>query len=72
MDARKSMRIKEINFSDYTYKRVCVSEANQTFYPAGQEALLVAKHGEKELENAPETDEYGWLVLTVKGAALNN
>ncbi|MBQ2989645.1 MAG: hypothetical protein IKM00_00435 [Clostridia bacterium] len=66
------MRIKEINFSDYTYKRVCVYEANQTFYPAGQEALLVAKHGEKELENAPETDEYGWLVLTVKGAALNN
>lgn len=66
------MKIKEINFSDYTYKRVCVYEENQTFYPVGKEPLLLAKHGEKELEGAPETDEYGWLVLVVKGTNINN
>ena len=65
MDARKSMKVKEIDFSEYSYKRVCVYEENQTFYPEGQEALLLQKHGEKELAAAPETDEYGWLILAV-------
>ena len=66
------MKIKEIDFSAYTYKRVCVYEANQTFYPAGKESLLLERHGEKELEGAPETDEYGWLVLSVKGMNVEN
>lgn len=66
------MKIKEIDFSAYTYKRVCVYEANQTFYPAGKESLLLERHGEKELEGAPETDEYGWLMLSVKGANIEN
>ena len=66
------MKIKEVNFSEYTYKRVCVYETNQTFYPAGKESLLLEKHGEKELEEAPETDEYGWLVLSVKGTNIGN
>ena len=65
------MKIKEIDFSEYSYKRVCVYEENQTFYPTGKEALLLAAHGEKELEGAPETDEYGWLVLNVKGVSVN-
>ena len=59
------MKIKEINFSEYTYKRVCVYEENQTFYPVGFENLLLEKHGDKELSAPPETDEYGWLILTV-------
>ena len=61
------MKIKEIDFSQYTYKRACVYEANQTFYPVGMEALLLAKHGEKELLCEPETDEYGWLILKLQG-----
>ena len=60
------MKIKEINFSDYTYKRVCVYDENQTFYPIGKEQLLLEHHGEKELDTDPETDEFGWLILTVK------
>ena len=60
------MKIKEINFSDYTYQRVCVYEENQTFYPVGKESLLLQKHGEEELAAAPETDEYGWLVLQLQ------
>ncbi len=60
------MKIKEINFSDYTYKRVCVYDENQTFYPIGKEQLLLERHGEKELDTDPETDEFGWLILTVK------
>ena len=66
------MKIKEVNFSEYTYKRVCVYEANQTFYPVGKESLVIEKHGEKELEGAPETDGYGWLVLPVKGTNVGN
>ena len=66
------MKIKEIDFSAYTYKRVCVYEANQTFYPAGKEMILLEKHGEKELDGAPETDEYSWLVLSVKGTNFEN
>ena len=65
------MKIKEVNFSEYTYKRVCVYEENQTFYPAGLEHILLEKHGEKELVSAPETDEYGWLVLSVGTPASN-
>ena len=63
------MKIKEINFSDYAYKRICVYDENQTFYPEGLEHLLLEKHGEKELTAAPETDEYGWLVLAVGNPA---
>ncbi len=66
------MKIKEVNFSEYTYKRVCVYEENQTFYPVGKESLLLEKHGEKELDGVPETDEYGWLVLSVKGTNSGN
>ena len=66
------MKIKEVNFMEYTYKRVCVYEENQTFYPAGKESLLLEQHGEKELEFAPERDEYGWLVLSVKGTNVGN
>lgn len=60
------MKIKEIDFSAYTYKRICVYEANQMFYPAGNEPLLLEKHGEKELSADPETDDFGWLILAVK------
>ncbi len=66
------MKIKEVDFSEYTYTRVCVYEANQIFYPAGKESLLLEKHGEKELEGAPETDEYGWLVLNVKQTSIDH
>ena len=59
------MKIKDLNFSEYTYKRVCVYEENQTFYPIGKEQLLLEQHGEKELAVDPETDEFGWLILTV-------
>ena len=66
MDARKSMKVKEINFSDFTYKRICVYDANRTFYPVGYENLVLAKHGEKELASFPETDEYGWLEILLE------
>ena len=62
------MKVKEINFSDYAYKRVCVYDENQTYYPVGAEAALLAKYGEKETEGNPSVDEYGWLVIQIKGA----
>ena len=48
------------------YYRIYVYEENQTFYPIGKEQLLLEQHGEKELAVDPETDEFGWLILTVK------
>jgi hypothetical protein len=41
------MKIKDLNLSEYTYKRVCVYDENQTFYPVGKESLLLEKHGER-------------------------
>ena len=63
------MKVKEINFSDYDYKRVCVYDENQTYYPKGMESVLLAKYGEKEAEDNISVDEYGWLVICIKGAA---
>ncbi|MBE6665957.1 MAG: hypothetical protein E7603_07050 [Ruminococcaceae bacterium] len=62
------MKVKEINFSDYDYKRVCVYDENQTYYPVGGEHVLLAQYGEKEAEDHISVDEYGWLVIYIKGA----
>lgn len=66
------MKVKEINFSDYDYKRVCVYDENQTYYPVGAESVLLAKYGEKEAEENVSVDEYGWLVICIKGAQAEN
>lgn len=66
------MKVKEINFSDYEYKRVCVYDDNQTYYSVGAESVLLAKYGEKDMEENPCVDEYGWLVIRVKGASQEN
>lgn len=65
------MKIKEVNFSEYTYKRICIYEENQTFYPAGLENVLLESHGEKELASAPDTDNFGWLILVVGNPVAN-
>ena len=66
------MKVKEINFSEYDYKRVCVYDANQTYYPKGAENVLLAKYGEMEAEENPSVDEYGWLVIVIKGVVREN
>lgn len=66
------MKVKEINFSDYNYKRACVYDENQTYYSVGMESVLLAKYGEKELEENPAVDEYGWLVIRIKTVLQEN
>ena len=66
------MKVKEITFSDYDYKRVCVYDANQTYYPKGAENVLLTKYGEMEAEDNISVDEYGWLVISIKGASQEN
>jgi hypothetical protein len=66
------MKVKEINFSDYDYKRVCVYDENQTYYPQGMENVLLTKYGEMEAEENISVDEYGWLVIYIKGAVQEN
>ena len=66
------MKVKEINFSEYDYKRVCVYDANQTYYPAGAESFLLAKYDEMEAEDNISVDGYGWLVIYIKGAIREN
>jgi len=66
------MKVRDINFSDYEYKRVCVYDENQTYYPAGAEAVLLEKYVDKEAEENPSVDEYGWLVILIKGAIREN
>lgn len=66
------MKVKEIDFSAYNYKRICVYEWNQTHYPAGTEALILQTHGEKEIEDGLSVDELGWLTIVIKGAIPEN
>lgn len=62
------MKVGEIDFSAFNYKRICVDEWNQTHYPPGAEEILLKMHGEKEVEGEPSVDELGWLLIVIKGA----
>ena len=64
------MKIKEIDFSAFQYKRICVYDANQTHYPPDSEALVISMHGEREVEDAVSVDELGWLTLVIKGTQM--
>ena len=61
------MKVKDIDFSAFQYKRICVYDANQAHYPPGFEEILLKKHGEKEIEDGLSVDELGWLTIIVKG-----
>lgn len=64
------MTVKDIDFSTFDYKRICVYDANQTHYPAGSEDLIVETHGEKEIEENLSVDELGWLTIVIKGTSI--
>lgn len=62
------MKVKDIDFSSFDYKRICVYEWNQTHYPPGFEELLLQTHGEKEIEDGLTVDALGWLTIIIKGS----
>ena len=62
------MKVKDIDFSAFQYKRICVYDANQTHYPPDSEELIVRSHGEREAEDNVFVDELGWLTIVIKGS----
>ena len=64
------MLVKEIDFSAFDYKRICVYEWNQTHYPPHSEELILKTHGEKEIEDGLAVDELGWLTIIIKGSRM--
>ena len=61
------MKIKELNLSDYTYRRICVVTAHgREFFAPDSDALLLSLYGEEELaaENGVCCTESGWLTIT--------
>ncbi len=63
------MKVKDIDFSAFQYKRICVYDANQAHYPPGCEDLIVRIHGERDAEDEISVDELGWLTIVIKDAS---
>ena len=63
------MKLKEIDFSAYEYKRICIEETNLTYYPANVEELILKMHGEKEIDTI-SVNEFGWLFIHIQGAEI--
>ncbi len=61
------MKVKDINFSAYDYKRICVYEVNQFHYPENFEEFILKTHGEKDIdeENGVFVNEFGWLIINL-------
>jgi hypothetical protein len=59
------MKIKEIDLTKYSYKRICIATEHGTvFMPDGQEEKLKELFGELEIdEDGIEAAESGWLKL---------
>ena len=59
------MKIKDIDLTKYSYKRICISTEHGTvFLPEGKEKSLFALWGDEEIEEASiECAESGWLKL---------
>ena len=59
------MKIKELDLSKYSYKRICInSEHGTVFIPAGLEEKFFELYGEEDIdESGIEAAESGWLKL---------
>ena len=64
------MKVKDIDFSSFAYKRICVYDANQTHYPPDSEELVIRTHGEREAEDGISVDALGWLTIVIKGSQI--
>lgn len=62
------MKIKELDFSAYTYTRICVtSHSGSEFFPPSSEDAVIKACG--EYETSPEgisATEDGWLVISAE------
>lgn len=59
------MKIKDINLTEYNYKRICIrTEHGTVFMPEGMEEKLFELYGEEDIDAAGiEAAESGWLKL---------
>ena len=58
------MKIKDIVFSKYEYKRICVvTHCGTEYYPENSEEAVVKVYGESEIDGELEVTETGWLSI---------
>lgn len=61
------MKIKDLIFSKFSYKRICVISSQDTkYYPECSEECVVREHGNMELDSEVIVDEAEWLILKIK------
>ena len=56
------MKVKEIDFSQYEYKRICVRDAKNISYPPDSDDVVIKVHGESEVKEI-SVSEFGWLNI---------
>lgn len=59
------MKINDIDFSKYEYKRICVMGNTRVHFPPDMEELVKREYGDCELAEEPIQKDNGWLVLSV-------
>ena len=60
------MKVSDIDFSAYEYKRVCILGRTRIHFPTNTEETVQRVYGDCVLTSDPEVKETGWLVLNVE------
>ncbi len=59
------MKIKEIDFSQYEYKRLSVYHINSDYFPPAYSSKLIEMYGEEEVEQIEVTEQGLLIIYTV-------
>lgn len=65
------MIVKDINFKEYSYKRICVNTSYGTkYFPENSEESVLNEHGNDTVsENGVSVTEAGWLSIQLENTA---
>lgn len=65
------MLVKDINFKEYSYKRICVNTNYGTkYFPEDSEESVLNEHGNDAVsENGVSVTEAGWLSIQLENTA---
>ncbi len=56
------MKVKDIDFSQYEYKRLSIYHINSDYFPPEYSAKLIEMYGEEEVDHI-EVTETGLLII---------
>ncbi len=56
------MKVKDIDFSEYTYKRIAIYHINSDYFPPEYSSKLTEMYGEEEVDHI-EVTEQGLLII---------